>query len=274
MSTQHPAILAAAVRHIDALAQHAPAAVRRRPGAFAAAAAVVGLSSLWLRRNYRAFMALGPGGLPYGVRGWLMALVLRLFARATTSTGEYDRDADKSTWLDDRAALPPRTGPRPDPGFHVVPARQLDQVPSREMFAKLDALFERIVKLNPDLLELARSPHEKMHDGILVKQSAPAQHSVLQAGLREVGHIHPSDHSVHVILAPQDCKFVIEKGWGERHRLSGSRPLHALPVPPEAKLPKEYIWIYAPRDEQELAVMEKILVAAARFMTQTTEIKH
>ncbi|GJE92835.1 hypothetical protein PsYK624_089930 [Phanerochaete sordida] len=254
------------LQRIDALA----AGLRQRPGA-ALAAAALGLSALWLRRNYAQFLALGPGGLPYNARGWLVALLLKLFARETTSTGEYARDANKDVWL--AASLPPRQGRRPAVGFHVVPARQLDQV-ERGMFKRLDELFERVVKLNPELLEYRRSPHEKINNGIVVKQAAPAAHDVLRMGLREVGHIHPSDHSVHVILAPQDCKLVIEKGWGERHQLSGSPGLHALPFPPEAKLPKEYIWIYAPRDEQELAIMEEILLASARFMTGVKDIKH
>lgn len=71
-----------------------------------------------------------------------------------------------------------------------------------------------------------------------------------------------------------DLSSVIERGWGERHKLSGSRSLHALPFPRAAKVPKEYIWIYAPRDEQELAVVEKILVASARFMTNTKDINY
>ena len=71
-----------------------------------------------------------------------------------------------------------------------------------------------------------------------------------------------------------DAQAVIEAGWGERHKLSGSRAMHLLPVPPNAKLPKEYIWIYAPRDDEELAVVEKLLIASVRFMTNTKDIKH
>lgn len=38
---------------------------------------------------------------------------------------------------------------------------------------------------------------------------------------------------------------VIEKGWGERHPLSGVVSV----------LPKEYLILYAPRDEEELQVV-------------------
>ena len=77
------------------------------------------------------------------------------------------------------------------------------------MLQRLDELFERIVRLNPDLLEAKRSPHETLHEGILVKESVhvPASHHVVHEALREVAHIHPRDHSMHFLLAPQDCKF-------------------------------------------------------------------
>ena len=61
---------------------------------------------------------------------------------------------------------------------------------------------------------------------------------------------------------------VIEHGWGERHKLSGSRVLRFLTGGTNpAYVPNEYIWIYAPRDEEELAVVEKVLLAATSYMT-------
>ncbi len=58
---------------------------------------------------------------------------------------------------------------------------------------------------------------------------------------------------------------MIERNWGERHKLSGAKILG---------LPKEYIWIYAPRDEEELEVVEKILTASIGFMTGSGNVKH
>lgn len=58
---------------------------------------------------------------------------------------------------------------------------------------------------------------------------------------------------------------MIEKGWGERHPLSGARAIG---------IPKEYIGIYAPRDEEELAIVEKIVIAAVSYMTGQADIQH
>ncbi len=59
---------------------------------------------------------------------------------------------------------------------------------------------------------------------------------------------------------------VIERGWGERHPLSGVRLFKIMP--------KEYVGIYAPRDDGELEVVEKILVASVLFMTGSTDVQH
>ena len=37
----------------------------------------------------------------------------------------------------------------------------------------------------------------------------------------EIGHMHPTDGSMHMILSPSDAKVVIESGWGELHGLAG-----------------------------------------------------
>lgn len=60
--------------------------------------------------------------------------------------------------------------------------------------------------------------------------------------------------------------LVIEKGWGERHPLSGVSNI----IP----LPKEYLIIYAPRDEEELEVVERIMLAAVGFMTTSPDVKY
>ena len=119
-------------RRLEPVVQLLPDVVKQNPR-FAAVAVVVGLSGLWARGNYLEFKATGPGGLPYNVRGWLMALVLKLFARETQSTREYDRDANKDSWIEGKDKIPSRVGPRPRHGFHVVPARQTDQIPVKEM---------------------------------------------------------------------------------------------------------------------------------------------
>lgn len=51
---------------------------------------------------------------------------------------------------------------------------------------------------------------------------------------------------------------VIEKGWGERHPFSGSH-----------FLPKKYMPLYAPRDDEELALVARCIRAAIGYMANT-----
>ena len=90
------------------------------------------ISTPWLYGNYRAFIDLGPGGLPYNVFGWLAALSLKLVARETKSTEEYVKDGSQERWLKDED-VKQREGDRPRFGWHVAPVRQQDMLPSAEM---------------------------------------------------------------------------------------------------------------------------------------------
>ncbi len=54
-----------------------------------------------------------------------------------------------------------------------------------------------------------------------------------------------------LVLSPSDAKKVIEMSWGELHPLAG----RFIPV-------KTYLFIYAPRNEADLGVIQQILGAA------------
>lgn len=69
----------------------------------------------------------------------------------------------------------------------------------------------------------------------------------------EVGHIHNSDASGHVLLSFADAREVIAKGWGERHRLTGTA------------LPLGYTMLYVPRNEREIEVMMNIFEAGIEY---------
>ncbi|KIJ57873.1 hypothetical protein HYDPIDRAFT_120246 [Hydnomerulius pinastri MD-312] len=235
--------------------------IQSHPRAVAAALVVSALVP-WVIGNYRAFIALGKGGLPSNPIGYSIAMIAKPFGKETTSTSCYDKDEDKSTWLQDPQSIPERRGERPRTGWHFLPHRQVDRLPSQEAKKKLDAIFAKRAKDNTHIVELAVSPHERMHDAMVVASSVVSPHKVADHALREIAHIHPEiDYSLHVTLSPQDCKLVIEHGWGERHPLSGTKAL-----------PKEYLLIYAPRDDEELEVVDRIIVATIGYMTGRRDV--
>lgn len=98
---------------------------------------------------------------------------------------------------------------------------------------------------------------------------------------------------MHVLLAPADCmscvvpfllfvlrafvlttcpgKKVFEAGWGQRHALSGVGLPKALGGN-LLMLPAEYVFLYAPRTQDELVLVMDIVRASVAYMTNSDEV--
>lgn len=224
-------------------------------------------------RDYTRYISLGPGGLPHNLYGWLIAtLLLRPFSLsrgATTDTSDYPSTGAHATIL----ALPSRPGPRPDVG-EIVPQRQLTQNSGAAMHARLQAVFDEILAANPDTLERKLSRYETHVDALYVHPSLMASGSLCipftaRVSRGEIGHVH-ADGSFHVYLSPADARVVVERGWGERHRLARGRgrwwwggagregTFGVMPT---------YLLLYGPRGEEEVRVARTLVEAGVRWMT-------
>ena len=228
--------------------------MRVRPSTLAIAAAGAGALA-WAIADYRAWRALGPGGLPSTWRGWLETTRLRAIKRnplALDTLQAVRGDAgDIATLMD----LPSRRGARPRVGPHPVPHRQLsDHAPPALRETLAEAFAER-ARGDPERLALVRSHFEK-HNLAVTARAECRRHVVARAACGEAGHVHPSDGSMHMILSPSDACLAIERGWGELHGLAG----HAFDLPPT------YTLVYAPRDAGEAATVMRILNAAIAYM--------
>ena len=141
--------------------------------------------------------------------------------------------------------LPRRAGPGPRTlRRDGRPHAQLSQnapVPLQEtLFARASSLPG--VAVGPSLVSVpgARAL-------FLVEEAGGGPPEAFQAG-REFAHVHPAhDGSLHVTLPPALAGEVDKGGWGEGHPVSGS------------------IMVYGPRDEDELEVAWRILLASYRF---------
>ncbi len=219
--------------------------------------AALGIAA-WAFADYRAWMALGPGGLPGTWQGWWRTTRWRMMARSPFALGRLQAhfdDADNITVL---GALAIRRGRRPRVGPHPVPHRQLDQHAPAAVKAALHRAFDAQVAAEPVQLIYARSHFEKHNEAVTLAPDR-CRHADACATRGEIGHIHPSDGSMHVVLSPSDAVAVIERGWGELHGLAGL----AL------DLPMTYTLIYAPRDLGEVATDAQILAAAVAYMAGT-----
>ena len=215
----------------------------------AAALAVAG----WATWDYARWRSLGPGGLPANVRGWLTMTRLRLRAADGLDSRPIVASAtdDWRGWINPR----PRTGVRPRVSPYPVPHRQLDQLPDEPVRYALRQMFDRAVAENSSQVEYALSHFEKRHPAIRARQNGGVAGP---PSYGEIAHIHPSDHSMHMVLGAADAVAAIEAGWGERHGLAGV----AL------ELPVNYVMIYAPRHEEDLEAIGEMLQAAIQYASR------
>ncbi|KAH8800218.1 hypothetical protein F5884DRAFT_904913 [Xylogone sp. PMI_703] len=245
-----------------------------------AAASIIILTPLarYTYLDYKAWYSLGLSGVPHNFPGYLIQVCLRLFAKERFSLDYFDDSkviarAGKhgdNTYLK-REGIPHRGSPRPTVPNYTVSQRQLDQNPPEEMrevplstsspcvfdiytFAHTSnqelLLHKGHYSLSTQELSQVQQPSSTRH----LKMTTRSQpHKPASSVKGEIVHIHDADGSLHVSLAPKDAKLVVELGWGERHPLV--RGFHA-----------GYMMIYGPRDEEELAVVKKIIDAGTKFM--------
>ncbi|KIW49072.1 hypothetical protein PV05_10786 [Exophiala xenobiotica] len=223
----------------------------------------------WCIQDYRLYKSLGPGGPPYNAYGWfLTSFIVRPFtlaAKDTLWTGDYPDDGAHKEIL----ALPNRRGTRPVI-LGIAPQRQFSQNPEPGMNVRVTSLFTSVVMRNPTLLQQKLSSLEKhniaifVHSNLLSKPDNLPEVAVVSEG--ELGHIH-GDASMHLYFSPADAKVIIEKGWAERHRCARTQPWWLGGKKYKWKIGESFLIVYAPRDEEELEVLQILIRASARFMT-------
>ncbi|KAL0931230.1 uncharacterized protein CTRU02_213965 [Colletotrichum truncatum] len=242
----------------------------RRPVVSSLSAALAATVLAWAVRDYRDYIALGPGGVPHNFAGWLMVtLGIRPFALSKSSatwTGDYPEKG----YHEDMKALPERKGERAALGG-IVPHRQLSQHAPENMREFIQNLFANAATQNPALLETKRSLYERQNPALFVAPGVLSQTVVETARTArgEIAH-HHGDLSIHMYLSPADARLAIEKGWAERHRL-------ALPQKSwfanRYHVADSYVMIYGPRDEEEMEIFATILRSGIQFMTGREDVE-
>lgn len=263
------------MEQLQRLSTRALSADRREALLTTGASALVISFLAWCVRDYRAYLALGPGGPPYNVLGWgVITFGVRPFALGKASVFDT-RDYPPTGAHADVDALPPRRGARAQVGG-VAPHRQLSQHPPEPLRAKIRSLFASAAARNPDVVEMKLSLYERHNHALFVKsallEDADARKTLPQTPIisrGEIGHPHP-DLSIHLYLSPADARVLIEKGWAERHRLSVPR---TSIFAGRYHVADTFLMVYGPRDEGEMAVLQTILLNSIRFMTGKEDIQ-
>jgi hypothetical protein len=149
------------------------------------------------------------------------------------------------------SALPLRAGDRPRT-TPTNPHTQLDQQPTDSHW--IDELARRVFAL-PGVVE---EPSRISVPGARALVLAPGEATGPPEAFlidREFAHLHPApDHSLHAMLPTKAVTEAVAAGWAEPH-----------PVALRGLIPPTAVMLYAPRDEAELDVIERLVRASHGF---------
>jgi len=150
----------------------------------------------------------------------------------------------------DETRLPRRCGERPRT-TSSNPHTQLDQQPEdprlrAELARRLFSL--RGVEERPSAISVPGAR------ALWLTDAAGGPPEAFLVG-REFAHLHPPpDESLHAMLPPALATEAISAGWAELH-----------PVARLGLIPSTAVMVYAPRDQQELEVVERLIEASYDF---------
>ena len=147
--------------------------------------------------------------------------------------------------------LPQRAGPRPRT-TPTNPHTQLDQQPGDPRLA--DELARRIFAL-PGVVEQPSRISVPGARALTLAADEPAGPPEAFLIEREFAHLHPPpDRSLHAMLPADVVSDAVEAGWAEPH-----------PVARMGLIPPTAVMLYAPRDAEELGVVEARVQASHAF---------
>ncbi|CAK7207621.1 hypothetical protein SEUCBS139899_010431 [Sporothrix eucalyptigena] len=254
-----------------------------RPALFTAASVSV-VSALALLpsavRSYRGYLAIGPGGIPHNIWGWLFQGIAQPFAlRDPLNTLTFEKPTPQvlaryggsaraqRSYLDIDTTLSAREGPRPTVPGYTAPQRQTTEISAdpAAMRAEQETFLKKVAEANPEVFEIRPSLLEGNATPALWAKKAlqlgeaywdpKDKRALRKRGPVEVCHAH-AEASSHMQFSLGDAFLVVRAGWGERHLLAGS---------PAARVPPTYLIVYAPRNAAELRVWKELVMAAVRF---------
>jgi Family of unknown function (DUF5519) len=147
--------------------------------------------------------------------------------------------------------LPQRVGSRPRT-TSTNPHTQLDQQPADPRFA--EELARRAFAL-PGVVEEPSGISVPGARALVLATGEPAGPPEAFLIGREFAHLHPApDHSAHAMLPPAVVREAVDAGWAELH-----------PVARMGLIPETAVMLYAPRDDDELAVVDTLIRASRQF---------
>jgi hypothetical protein len=145
---------------------------------------------------------------------------------------------------------PPRGGPRPKTP-PVLPYIQLDQWPPAEIVRDLIQSSLSLENVRSQQSRMAAPQSVALY---LPDRYAEGPDDAFIDG-HEFCHLHPPPHgSLHLTLPNPLREYAIRLGWAEQH-----------PVARAGIMPETLVLVFAPRDRQELAVVQYLVWSSFRY---------
>ena len=166
--------------------------------------------------EYQQWVAIGPGGLPHTLDGYRTLQRLDKMLRPPLDTSQLEASIGKTGDLATLKELPMREGQRPTIAPFAIPHRQTDQHNSEAVRERQKAMFAEVVKQHEDVVHFQTSRFETHNEAVFLINPALGNQTAVPDTKGEVGHIHPSDGSMHFSLSPSDAREVVKKGWPSR----------------------------------------------------------
>ncbi|MYW00038.1 luciferase family protein [Streptomyces sp. SID3343] len=217
------------------------------------ASVLVVAAGTWAVRDYRSWRGLGVGGLPANPLGWLTTTRLRFRGRDPFRVSCPGQGPVSAVLV----GLPTRDGARPQVARHPIPHRVLGRPASESLREEIRGVFDEFAARRAPALEYRTSRWEKHHRALFALSGDDDAHATSGEAGHEVGHVHPADGSMHMVLGPADAQHVIDRGWGELHPLAGVA----------YELPAGYTLLYPPRTHDDIDPLRTILSAAVHHTT-------
>lgn len=160
--------------------------------------------------------------------------------------------------------LPHRRGPRPDIEGISSPIQRTQLPPweQKDVQHRLRDLIIDIPEKYPQSTYLGRSTFESDSPTSLYARHRAFNETKYYG---EIISANAEDGFIHATLHPNDVKTVMEKGWGQRHPLSGrlvSRLTGLVDGNQPSPVEGSRVLLYAPRNNEDLEAIEQILNAA------------
>jgi hypothetical protein len=144
--------------------------------------------------------------------------------------------------------LPARPGPRPRTTPWAPHIQQDQNAP-----AGMQGMLAQRVFALPEVEEWPSTVAHPAERAIWLRDQIPAAPGDVFLGNREIGHFHPWDGSLHIVLDPQLAEAAVTAGWAEVH-----------PVALAGLAPRNRVMLYGPRNERESDTIFSLIAATVR----------